>query len=236
MPHFGRRPVYIWGMFTMSMLCFLIAILNVWTSHTFVATTQASLALLWMFIYQLSAGQLGWALPAEIGSTRLRQKTICLSRNAYYITSVVAGCVQPFFMNPSAWGWKGYTGFVWGVTALLTFVWAYYRLPETRGRSYQELDLLFASGVSARDFESTSVEALIFASGSGVGTLSDQREKSAQLRRQYPSSRASGSLDSDSGADADFSVNETEYSWFQLLTSRLASRARGYTSVSRSQE
>lgn len=85
----------------------LIGILNVWTERTSVAWTQAILTLIWTFTFQLSAGQLGWALPAEVGSTRLRQKTICLARNAYYICGVIGGSLENYFMNPEAWNLKG---------------------------------------------------------------------------------------------------------------------------------
>ena len=121
--------------------------------------SQAVLTLVWTFVFQLSAGQLGWALPAEIGSTRLRQKTICLARNGYALTSVVAGVLQPYFMNPTKWNLKGYTGFIWGSTAFLTFVWGYFRLPETRNRTFEELDIMFAKGVSARKFSSYKVDS-----------------------------------------------------------------------------
>jgi SP family general alpha glucoside:H+ symporter-like MFS transporter len=71
----------------------------------------------------------GWALPAEIGSTRLRQKTVCLARNVSNITGVIGGTLENYFMNPEAWNLKGYTGFVWGGCAWLVFIWAYFRLP-----------------------------------------------------------------------------------------------------------
>ena len=38
-------------------------------------------------------------------------------------------------------------------------VWAYFRLPETKGRSYEELSILFAQKVSARKFASIDVDA-----------------------------------------------------------------------------
>ena len=72
MPYFGRRTIYIVGMAAMCVVLMLIGVLNVWTDRDSIALTQASLSLLWTFIFQLSAGQLGWALPAEMGSTRLR--------------------------------------------------------------------------------------------------------------------------------------------------------------------
>ncbi|KAM0229053.1 hypothetical protein ACHAP5_011781 [Fusarium lateritium] len=158
MPNFGRRTIYIWGMGGMCCVLMVIGILNAWTHIHAVAMSQACLTLLWTFIFQLSAGQLGWALPAEMGSTRLRQKTICLARDASNITGTVGGVLQQYFMNPQAWNLKGYTGFVWGGTCFGMFVWSYFRLPETWNRSYHELDVLFAQRVPARKFASTTVD------------------------------------------------------------------------------
>lgn len=159
MPYFGRRTVYIWGMGAMATELCLIGILNVWTNRPTVAWTQAVLTLVWTFTFQLSAGQLGWALPAEIGSTRLRQKTVCLARNVSNVTGVIGGTLENYFMNPEAWDLKGYTGFVWGACAWLVFVWAYFRLPETKDRTFHELDILFAKQVPARKFATTQVDA-----------------------------------------------------------------------------
>jgi MFS transporter, SP family, general alpha glucoside:H+ symporter len=58
MPYFGRRTIYLWGMFTMA------AILNIDASRSNIGLSQAVLTLVWTFVFQLSVGQLGWALPA----------------------------------------------------------------------------------------------------------------------------------------------------------------------------
>ena len=60
-------------------------------------------------------------------------------------------------MNPTEWNLKGYTGFIWGGTTFLTFVWAYFRLPETKDRSFDEIDVLFAKSLPARKFADTKV-------------------------------------------------------------------------------
>lgn len=109
-PYFGRRTGYLWGMFAMTLALYLIGILNVWRSNETVVWVQAVLGIMWLFFFDLSVGQLGWALPAEVGSTRLRQKTICLARNAYYLVNIIAGVLEPYFMNPTAWNASGYTG------------------------------------------------------------------------------------------------------------------------------
>jgi SP family general alpha glucoside:H+ symporter-like MFS transporter len=158
MPFFGRRSIYLGGLFAMATILCVIGILNVWTDKDKFGFTQAVLTLVWTFVYQLSVGQLGWALPAEVGSTRLRQKTVCLARNSYYIVSVISGVLQPYFMNPGEWNLKGYAGFFWGATAFMTFTWAFFRLPETKGRSYEELDWLFAKHTPTRAFAKAHVD------------------------------------------------------------------------------
>lgn len=54
---------------------------------------------------------------------------------------------------------RGYVGFVWGGCATIVFIWAYFRLPETKDRTFHELDILFAKKISARKFASTNVDA-----------------------------------------------------------------------------
>lgn len=57
------------------------------------------------------------------------------------------------------WDWKGKCGFFWGGTAFLVFLWSYFRLPEIKGRTYEELDILFTNKVPARKFAGTHVDA-----------------------------------------------------------------------------
>lgn len=159
MPYFGRRVIYLWGGAAMTVVLFLIGILNVHTKDYTYGISQSSLCIVWTFFFQLSVGQLGWALPAEVGSTRLRQKTVCLARNSYYVVGVVANVMQPYFMNPLQWNLKGYTGFIWGSTCFLTLVWAYIRLPETKGKTFEELDMMFAQRVPAKKFATYHIDA-----------------------------------------------------------------------------
>ncbi|KAJ6004823.1 general substrate transporter [Penicillium herquei] len=166
MPYFGRRTLYLWGMFTMTLLLFIIGILNIWTTRPTVGYTQAALAMFWNLIFDMTVGQLGWSIPAEIGSTRLRQKTICLARNAYYLMNIVAGVLQQYFMNPTAWNLSGYTGFFWAGTAAIVYVWAFFRLPETKNRTYEELDILFSRKTPARAFKKANIDEIQNTSGS----------------------------------------------------------------------
>ena len=87
-----------------------------------------------------------------------------IARGIYVLIDIAASVVAPYQLNPSAWGWGVRAGFFWGGTCLLTFVWAFFRLPEIKGRTYEELDILFANKTPARKFASTHVDAYASAS------------------------------------------------------------------------
>ncbi|RMZ02036.1 hypothetical protein D0860_07371 [Hortaea werneckii] len=102
----------------------------------------AAMMLLFTFIYDATVGPVCYSLVAELVSTRLRNKTVVLARNLYNITGIVANILTP------------------------------HMLPEPKGRTYAELDVLFQAKVSARRFASTDMSAL---SGSQSGHGSDEK-------------------------------------------------------------
>lgn len=61
-------------------------------------------------------------------------------------------------LNPSAWNWGPKSGYLWAGTSVLGIVWTYFRLPEPKGRTYGELDILFEDRIPARKFASTKVD------------------------------------------------------------------------------
>lgn len=52
---------------------------------------------------------------------------------------------------------RGQCGYVWGATALVCLVVAWWGLPEMKGRSYRELDIMFKRHVPARKFKKYEV-------------------------------------------------------------------------------
>ena len=160
MRHVDRRPLYMSGMSAMCICLFIIGCLSLDTKTQGVAKwIQSALCILWLLSFSLSVGPVGWAIPAEVSSTRLRSKTVVLARGSYYVAQIIANVIEPYMMNPTAWDWKGLTGFFWFGWAFLTVVWAWFRMPESKGRSYEELDIMFAARVPTRRFKRYKVDA-----------------------------------------------------------------------------
>jgi MFS transporter, SP family, general alpha glucoside:H+ symporter len=55
----------------------------------------------------------------------------------------------------SQWGAK--TGFFYGGTCLVSLVFTYFCIPEPKGRTFAELDILFQRKTPARQFATTPV-------------------------------------------------------------------------------
>lgn len=93
-------------------------------------------------------------------STRVRAHTLSIGRNVYYLCSVALGVINGYLINPTGGNWKGKSGFLWFGTTMLVLLWAVFRLPETKGRTYQELDILFAKGIPAWRFKGQSLDGV----------------------------------------------------------------------------
>jgi MFS transporter, SP family, general alpha glucoside:H+ symporter len=152
LPVVGRRTLYLWG----TGLCFIILVvagsIGTQPNTAWVSWTLGSLIILLTFVYDTTIGPVCYSLVAEIPSTRLRVKTVVLARVAYNIVGIVANVLMPKMVNPTAWNWRGKTCYLWAGTCLLCYIWCYYRLPEPKGLTYLELDLLFEKRVTARKF------------------------------------------------------------------------------------
>lgn len=131
------------------------------SSNTGAQWAIGSLLLIFIFVYDCTVGPITYCLVAEIPSTRLRQKSVALARNAYNIGSIICNILVTRQLNPSAWGWSAKAGFFWAGSCLLCFTWAFFRLPEPKGRTYVELDVLFDRKTSARKFASISTQELL---------------------------------------------------------------------------
>jgi SP family general alpha glucoside:H+ symporter-like MFS transporter len=159
--YIGRRPLYIYGLGFTTLLLFIIGFLDIpkdYTSRPALANTQAALTLIWSFAYQLTAGPLCFVLNGEIPSTKLRSKTIAFATAAQAIVFIAATVAVPYMMNPDNGNLRGKTGFIFAAFSSVFVVWAYFRLPETADRSFEELDIMFHNKVPTRRFASYAVE------------------------------------------------------------------------------
>lgn len=156
MSYLGRRTLYVGGL---AILCVVLLVVGFTSlagaSNEAASWAQGAMLLVYTFFYDSTVGPVCYSLVSELSSTRLRTKTIALSRNLYNVFSIVNAILIPHQLNETAWNWRGKSGFFWAGTCFLCVIWSFFRLPEPKGRTYGELDILFKNKVSARKFKTT---------------------------------------------------------------------------------
>ena len=158
--YFGRRAIWLTGLTLMTTVLLIIGFVALAPpGNSSAAWAQAVLLVIWVFIYDWSVGPLAFLLLGESSSTRLRTKTVAVGRCGFYVAGTITSVVNPYMLAPTAGNWKGKTAFVYGGTCFLALVWSYFRLPEFKDRTYEELDILFAEKIPARKFRQTEVSA-----------------------------------------------------------------------------
>jgi SP family general alpha glucoside:H+ symporter-like MFS transporter len=83
------------------------------------------------FVYNATLGAVCYVIIAEVGSTRLRAKTIVLARCSYQIMNIICGIIVPRMLSPTAWNWGPKSGFFWFGSAALSALYCCFRLPES---------------------------------------------------------------------------------------------------------
>jgi sugar porter (SP) family MFS transporter len=158
---FGRRRIYNTGLTVLMILMFVIGILDSIPGRpSGVQWAESALMLVWNFAYDLSVGPICFVIISEVSATRVRSKSIAVATAAQAVAGIVMTVAIPYMISPEQADLQGKLGYFFGGLALLCLVWSWYRLPETMGRTYDELDILFDRKVPARQFKSYNVEGL----------------------------------------------------------------------------
>jgi len=149
----ARRTHMMVGMVIMTTIMFLIAILSCVRQDTGLGYAESVLAMVWWGVFQLTVAPATYEIIGETSALSVRQKTIGVGRIVYNILGIVSSLITPVMLNPGARNWKGKSAFL---PALLNFFlnfWVFFRVPECKGRTYEELDAMFARGVPTREFK-----------------------------------------------------------------------------------
>jgi SP family general alpha glucoside:H+ symporter-like MFS transporter len=158
-PHVGRCTLYVSGLAAMLATELIVGFMYI-PSNPSSSTGWAAGAILILNVlaFFVTVGPVCYIIVPEVPSVRLRNKTVVFSRACYDAFALMANYVNTPILNPTAWNLKGKGGFVWGAFCVLSLLWAFFRLPETKGRTPAELDVLFENKTRTRDFKKMRVD------------------------------------------------------------------------------
>ncbi|GJN71790.1 hypothetical protein PLICBS_005858 [Purpureocillium lilacinum] len=151
---FGRRKILMYGSVGMFISHFIIAILvglysHNWPANTDKGWTSVAFLLFYMLAFGASWGPVPWAMPSEIFPSSLRAKGVSISTCSNWINNFIVGLITPPLVQNTGFG--AYVFFA--VFCFLSFAWTFYFVPETNGKSLEEMDEVFKDHSSVEELE-----------------------------------------------------------------------------------
>jgi MFS transporter, SP family, general alpha glucoside:H+ symporter len=159
-PSVGRRTLLLAGSIFMTATTLLIGCLGIpdTTKHTNLAYGIGSILLIEYFVFFFTVGPIVYTIVTEIPSNYLRTKSVVFARAIYNVNGLIYTQLVPHMIQTTSWNWGAKSGFFYGGIMAIITTWAYFRLPETKNRTFTEVDILFKNKVKARDFSKMKVD------------------------------------------------------------------------------
>lgn len=151
----GRRPLAIVGGFG-SCICYVViaAIAGVyskdWSANPAAGWAAVAMAFCFIMVYGVSYSPLGWSLPPEVFPNSKRAKGVALSVCVNWISNFTVGIATPPMLESIGYGTYIFFAFFCGLSG----VWALILVPETKGKTLEQMDVMFGdnSGQEEKDF------------------------------------------------------------------------------------
>jgi sugar porter (SP) family MFS transporter len=155
---FGRRPLLVWGAFSMLICQFIVAIVGdiVGFNHSHrlpdgtkvadnITAVNAQIAFICIFIFFFAStwGPGAWVVTGEVFPISIRSRGIALSTASNWLWNTVIAVITPYMVGEDRGNLKSNVFFVWGSLCTCACVYAYFFVPETKGLTLEQVDRMF---------------------------------------------------------------------------------------------
>ncbi|KAI0469906.1 general substrate transporter [Xylariaceae sp. FL0804] len=151
----GRRTILMVGAFAQGCAMLALAISADVAPGTVAAKNcLIAFSAIYLFSYNAFIGDATYPTATEMVSTRLRSWSVGSAISLGYLLAWLTGFCSPYFINPEHLNWGAKYGYIWAGSNFICLVFFYLCVPETKGRTLEEIDELFMNRVPVRKFKS----------------------------------------------------------------------------------
>lgn len=126
-------------------------------TNTAAITTLLAFMITWSMLYTATVGCYGWAVAQETASQATRPKTISFVLVCQQLTALMLSSVFPYFINPDELNWGGKIMFLFVGAELFIMAGLYFFQPETKNRTYLDIETLYENKIPPRKFKDFAV-------------------------------------------------------------------------------
>jgi sugar porter (SP) family MFS transporter len=143
----GRRTILIWGAGLMVTFQFIVAIIGATAGRPEKDNPQATKAMIAFICLNISAfattwGPAAWIVIGEIFPLTIRSRGVGLSTSSNWFWNCIIGIITPYLVadQPHSAKLGSHVFFMWGGLCCISFLFAYFFVPETKGLTLEQVD------------------------------------------------------------------------------------------------
>ncbi|KAL2121700.1 hypothetical protein VTJ04DRAFT_2155 [Mycothermus thermophilus] len=171
-----RRVVLMAGLGLCGIFQLIIAVVyHVQPGATSTGVVLVAFTCVYMMCYNAMISTYAWLAAGEIPSQRLRSYTFGLAAAVGFFFAWLTTFTAPYFINPASLNWGPRYGFIWFPSCFVACAWVYIFLPETKGRTLEEIDEMFEARLPARKFRGYVCVGHTTGAQTGKGELEERR-------------------------------------------------------------
>ncbi|KAK0444228.1 uncharacterized protein EV420DRAFT_1484721 [Desarmillaria tabescens] len=151
----GRRPLLLSTTVLMAivlLICGGLGTIPAESRSKPVNSAIASMIIIYVFIFNLAWGPLAWVVATELAAGKNRTKIMGISTAAFWVSAWAVTFTLPYLYNsePGSAGLGPMVGFIYGGGTIIAFIFVYFYIPETLGRSLEEINMMMELRVPTR--------------------------------------------------------------------------------------
>ncbi|WWC60650.1 uncharacterized protein I303_103224 [Kwoniella dejecticola CBS 10117] len=170
---FGRRPLLLYTGIFMLITLLVVGCLGAvagqgerfepyLANHPSFGKAVAAMICLYVFAFNVAWGPLAWVVAAEMSTGRNRQKHLSIGTALFWVSAWAVTFTLPYLFQPTEAGLGPMIGFVYSLGALASLLFVYFYIPETIGRTLEEINFMMEARIPTRkwkDFDLATVVA-----------------------------------------------------------------------------
>ncbi|KAK7042492.1 general substrate transporter [Favolaschia claudopus] len=148
---YGRRRILLIGGTSMVICQFIVAIVGTAAPHAQVPggnppAVKAEIALICLNIASFATtwGPAAWVVVGELFPLPIRSRGVGMSTASNWFWNCIIGVITPYFVSADKLNLGPKVFFIWGSTAMLSTLFAYFFVSETKGLSLEQVDQMLA--------------------------------------------------------------------------------------------
>lgn len=168
----GRRPFLLWGALGMATSHFIVAAMigvygKSWDTHPAQAWVGVAFIFGFSIAYGIGWGPVPWTMPAEILSSSTRAKGVALATCSNWFNNFIIGLITPPMIQGTGYG----TFIFFGGFATFSGVYTWFFVPETKGRTLEDMDKVFHSHTAQEETKAKDDIVTIITADVGSASL-----------------------------------------------------------------